>query len=186
MLSWLIDNAHVVYFLLGVVLLGLGVSWWLNRRVRTLAYMAGVGVLIALVWLLTVLVPTDRKQIQANLWAMARAILDDRPQDLVKHWSRDFEFQGLSRDLLAEAVAKTAGNNAVESINLWEFDFKSVEADKAEVWFRCVANGRGGGSFFAICHADFVKEGNDWKLRRAAFFQPVANTDQEIRLPIGR
>ena len=186
MLSSLIDNAQVVYFLLGFVLLGMGVSWWLNRRVRTLLYMAGMAALIALVYLLTVFVPTDRKQIEANLWAMARAILDDRPDDLVKHWSRDFEFQGLGRDMLAQAVSKTAGRNAVESINLWEFDFKRVEGDKAEVWFRCVANGRGGGSFLAICHADFVREDGDWKLQRAAFFQPIANTDQPITLPIGR
>jgi hypothetical protein len=186
MLSWLIDNAGVVYFLLGIVLLGLGVSWWLNRRVRTLAYMLGVAALIGVVWLLTVFVPTDRKRIEASLWAMARAILDDRPDELVKHWSRDFEFQGLKRDALAEIVTETASNQDVESINLWEFDFKKVEADKAEVWFRCVAKGRGGGTFLAICHADFVKEAGDWKLRRAAFFQPVANTDQEIRIPIGR
>lgn len=185
MFSWLIDNAGVVYFVLGVVLVVLGVSWWLNRRVRTLAYMAGVGVLIALFWLLTVLVPTDRKQIQANLWAMAQAILRNKPDDLVKHWSRDFEFQGLRRDVLAQAAARAAGDGRVESINLWEFDFKSVEADKAEVWFRCLANGQGG-QFLAICHADFVKEDGAWKLRRAAFFQPVANTDQEIRVPIGR
>lgn len=186
MLAWLVDNANAVYVLLGLIGLGLGVSWWLNRRVRTLIYIAGVAGLAALFWLLTWLVPTDRKQIQANLWAMGRAVLDQKPDDLVKHWAKDFRFQELNREELARAVAATAGKFNVESINLWDFDVKSITDDKAEIWFRCVANGKGGGTFLAICKANFVKEGDAWRLQRARFFQPVANTDQEIALPIAR
>jgi len=185
MLPWFVDNANLIYILFGLIVLGLGVSWWLNRRVRTLVVAAGVVGLIALFWLLTILVPTDRKQIQAGLWAMRQAVLDQKPDDLVKHWDKDFRDQGMNRADLAKAVTAASGKFKVESINLWEFDVKSLEDDKAEIWFRCVANAKDGGTFLAICKANFVKEGEQWKLERAAFFQPVANTDQEIPLPIG-
>src|SRR5438876_7975863 len=97
MLSWLVDNANVVYIILGLIVLCLGVSWWLNRRVRTLLIAAGFIALIALFWLLTLLVATDRKQIQADLWAMGRAVLDQKPDDLIKHWAKDFRLQGMNR-----------------------------------------------------------------------------------------
>jgi len=184
MLSWLVDHANVVYFVLGAVVLSLLVSFWLKRRIRTL-FMALAGLaLIVVFWLLTVVVPTDRKQIEANLWAMARAVRDKKPDDLVRHWARDFEFMGRSRAELAKAVTGTADRFHVESINLWEFDWKSITADKAEVWFRCVANGQGGGTFLAIARANFVKEGDAWKLQRIRFFQPLGNTDQEIPIPL--
>jgi hypothetical protein len=176
-----VDNANVVYILLGLIVLALGVSWWLNRRVRTLVIAAAVVAVMGLFWLLTNFIPTDRKQIQANLWAMRQAVLDRKADDLVKHWAKDFSYRGRSRDDLARAASQFK----VDNINLWEFDVKSLEDDKAEIWFRCVANAKDSGTFLAICKANFVKEGEQWKLQRAAFFQPIANTDQEISLPIG-
>jgi uncharacterized membrane protein (Fun14 family) len=179
MLAWLVDHAHVVYFVLGVIVLGLLVSFWLKRRVRTL-FFALVGVaLIALFWLLTVIVPTDRKQIEANLWEMALAARDKRSSDLVKHLTRDFVFQGRNRD----ETGKVAVKHRVDSVNLWEFDWKEVTDTRAEVWFRCVAHGDGG-TFLAICRATFVKEGELWKLQRISFHQPVANTNEEIAIPL--
>ncbi len=185
-MSWLVDNANLIYLLLGIVLLGLGVSWWLHRRVRTLFYAAAVVGLIALFWLLTLLIPTDRKQIQDNLWAMSKAVLDNDPDTLAQHWAKDFTFKGLGRKELAQAVTRAAQQFQVESVNLWEFDVKELDETKAKIWFRCVANAKGGEKFMALAKADFVKEGDAWRLARIAFFQPIANTDQEIPLPIGR
>jgi hypothetical protein len=186
MLARLVDNANLVYLVLGLVALGLAVKGWLDRRVKTLVLAVGVVGLMVLFWCMTLIVPTDRKQIQANLWSMAQAVLDQKPDDLTKHLARDFRFKDLDREALGNAVARASRTYKVESINLWEFDVKSQTDDKAEIWFRCVAHGQTGGTFLAICKAHFVKEDDQWKLERAAFFQPVANTDQEIALPIGR
>ena len=71
-------------------------------RVRTLFVIVGVLGLGALFWLLTLWIPTDRKQMQENLWAMGRAVLDRKPQDLSKHLAKDFRFQNLSRDEIAK------------------------------------------------------------------------------------
>jgi hypothetical protein len=185
-MSWLVDNANLIYLFLGIVLLGLGVRWWLHRRVKTLFLAAGVVCLIVLFWLFTLLIPTDRKQIQDNLWAMAKAVLDKDPDALAQHWAKDFSFKGLGRNELAQAVVRAATQFQVESINLWEFDVKELEETKAKIWFRCVANAKGGEKFLALAKADFVKEGDEWRLQRIALFQPIANTDQEIPLPIGR
>lgn len=186
MLAWFVDNANLVYILLGFVALGLGVSWWLNRRVRTLFMFAGVAALIAAFWLFTLLVPTDRKQIVAQVWAMRRAVLDRKPDDLANHWARDFAFQNASRDDLARAITKAAGDYQVNDIHLWDLEAKNVAAGKGELWFRCRVTGRDGAPFLALCKTDFVKEGEAWKLQRVRFFNAIANTDQEITLPIGR
>lgn len=186
MLAWFVDNANVVYVILGLIVLGLAVSWWLNRRVRTLVVIAGVVALGALFWLLTMWIPTDRKQIQANLWAMGRAVLDRKPEDLAKRLAKDFRFQNLSRDEIAKSVTGAAAQFNVDSINLWAFDVKSVTDDKAEIWFNCVANVSGGRGFTALCKARFVKDGDQWLLQDVAFHPLVGNTDEKIQLPIGR
>ena len=186
MLAWLVDNANLVYVALGMIVLALGVSWWLDRRVRTLIIAAGVAALIALFWLLTLIVPTDRKQIEANLWAMTRAVIDKKPDDLVKHWTGDFSVKDLSRRELAKAVTQASERFKVGEISLWEFDVKKLTDTEAEIWFRCAAKSNDGGAFLALCKADFVKEGEAWKLKRIRFFNAVANTDQEISLPVGR
>jgi hypothetical protein len=183
MLAWVVDHAHVIYFVLGVAVLGLLVSWWLNRRVRTLFFVLVVVALIVLFWLLTHIVPTDRKQIESNLWAMERAVRDNKPSDLAKHLASDFTFAGKKRDELAKAATQAADLYEVDSINLWEFDWKSVTDERAEVWFRCAAHGKGGRPFLAICRATFTKEGGQWKLQRISFHQPVANTNEEIPIP---
>ena len=185
MLAWLVDNAHIVYFLLGAVVFALLVLFWLKRRVRTLFFAVGIAALMALFWLLTLIVPTDRKQIEANLWAMARGVIDQKPDEVLRHLARDFEFQGLKRDDLAKAAAAAGRGFRVESVNLWEFDWKSVGETRAEVHFRCVAHGSGGGgTFLAIARATFVKEGDAWKLQRITFHQPIANTNEEIQVPL--
>lgn len=186
MLAWPIDNANIIYLVLGLVILGLAASWYLNRRVKTLMIIASVIILGIAVWLLTLIVPTDRKQIVDNVWAMRQAVLDRKPGDLVKHWSRDFVFRNLSGSELARDVTEKAAKYNVNDIHLWDFEVKSVSEEKGEVWFRCRAGEAGGAPFLALCKADFVKESDAWKLQRIRFFNAVANTDQEITPPVGR
>jgi hypothetical protein len=112
-------------------------------------------------------------------------VLDRKTDDLVKHWAKDFTLQGFNRDDLAKAMTKAAADYQVNDIHLWDFEIKSVTADKGEIWFRCRVSGRDG-MFLALCKCDFIKDGESWKLQRVRFFNAVANTDQEIPLPVGR
>src|SRR4051794_32070716 len=98
MLSVLLDQANILYFLLGTAALALVVYGWLRGRARYWLY-AGVCVaLIGVLWLLGQLVITDRKQIVLNLDAMAKATVDQLPDALFRHVSRDFRFGNLSRE----------------------------------------------------------------------------------------
>lgn len=183
MLSWLIDNANVVYFLLGMAALVLAVQYWLNRRVKPLFLAAVVIGFMILFWLLTLLVPTDRKRIQDAIHSMRDAILANNSKGLSQLWASDFKFQGLDRDELAKAVAKAGKNFSVTDIGLHDFDVKKVEEKTAEIWFRFVGHGQGG-RFPGRCKATFVREGVEWRLQSVTFLHPVA--DQEIPLPLGR
>ena len=186
MLTWPVDNANLIYVALGLIVLGLGVSWYLNRRVKTLAVIAAVIVVGVFFWLLTLIIPTDSKQIVDSVWAMRQAVLDRKPGDLTKHWAKNFVFKNASGTELARDVTDKAAKFNVNDIHLWDFDVKSVTDEKGEIWFRCRAGDQGGTQFLALCKADFVKERETWKLQRIRFFNAVANTDQEIPLPVGR
>lgn len=83
-------------------------------------------------------------------------------------------------------MTRKAADFGVNDIHLWDFDVRNVTDNKAEIWFRCRAGARDGAPFLALCKANFVKEGEAWKLERIRFFNAVANTDQEIPLPVGR
>jgi len=185
MLAWVVDNANFVYLILGFVALALGVSWWLHRRVRTLFMLAGVAALIVVFWLITFLTPTDRKQLVANVWSMRRAVLDRKSDELAKHWSKDLTLQNFNRDELARAVTKAAADYQVNDIHIWDLEPKVVTEKTGEISFRCRVTGRDG-VFLALCRIEFTKEDETWQARKIRFFQPIANTDQEIVLPIGR
>ena len=74
MLWWLVDHATVCYLLLDLAALVLVAIFWSNRRVAYLLAAGGALGLIALVWLLTIIVITDRKQLYLNVQAMARGV----------------------------------------------------------------------------------------------------------------
>src|SRR5690349_122568 len=89
-MSWLIDHANVVYILLGIVALGFVTAWWLNKRVKFLAYALLPLALIGLFWLFTRMVVTDQQQIQLNVEAMAEAVVNQDADRLFRHVSTKF------------------------------------------------------------------------------------------------
>src|SRR5687767_454217 len=124
MLTALLDQANVLYFLLGTVALGFFVYGWLTARVRYWAYGAAALGLIGVVWLLTQLVVTDRRQIERNIQAMARAAVEQKPDDMLKHVSREFRFggagRGLGRDELAALIRQQVQTFQVNDVHTWD------------------------------------------------------------------
>jgi hypothetical protein len=84
MLHWLIDNATLFYVLLICVACGLIAGWWVNRKRQ---FLIGLGVAVGLgvlVFLLSLIIETDRKKIASALEDMVTGV---KNQDLDRTFS---------------------------------------------------------------------------------------------------
>ena len=184
-MPWLIDNANIWYVLLGIALLGFGTAWWLHRRPKYLLAAAAALGLIALLWLLTRLVVTDRKQLELNVRAMADAVVEGKADVLLKFLANDFTYEGRKRELIAEGIAKAAKKYQVYDITISGFQIEDLSDRAATVFFRAMAHSRvDERPYFAASRGSFIKENGQWKLREVRFFNPVVNQTQPIQLPI--
>jgi hypothetical protein len=184
-MSWLIDSAEIWYALLGIVALGFGTAWWMNRRAK---YLLGVVVaisLITLLWLLTRLVVTERKQLKLNVRAMADAVVEGKADVLLNHFAGDFEFQGRKRKELADGVVRRAKQYQVSEIVISAFDVEELKDLRATVFFRATVHSRGEDRpYLVACRASFVKENDRWRVREVRFYNPLVNQNQPITLPV--
>jgi hypothetical protein len=184
-MSWLIDSANTWYLLLGIVGLGFGTAWWMNRRAKYLLGVAAAAALIALLWLLTRLVVTERQQLELNVRAMAEAVVEGKADVLLNYFAGDFEFQGRKRKDLADGVVRGAKQFQVTEIVISAFDVEELKDLRATVFFRATVRHRGEDRpYLVACRASFVKENERWRVREVRFYNPLVNQNQPIALPI--
>jgi hypothetical protein len=186
-MSWLVDNANIVYILLGLVALGFLVAGWLTRRVKFFALALIPLAVIGLFWLLTRTVVTDRQQIHNSIDAMAAAVVNQDGEALFKHVSKEFLHKGMSRKEMHDRVGRAIKLHKVKQAFISDFTATEVSraTGKAKASFRVRVDDQGGEIvFFARCETDFVLEADQWKLKSIDFFNPVANQDQPLDIPL--
>jgi hypothetical protein len=173
-MSWFIDNANLIYILLGLVALGFIGAWWVNKRVKFLAYAGVVALLIGLVWLLTRTVPSDRMQIQSTVQTMADAVVQGDQATLFKHTARDFRYKQLDREQLRAMLKMIAAQHQITEVKIWEFDFEEVDRGKgtAMARFKATVFDREGILAIVLCIATFAREEDQWRLRSIDFRNP--------------
>jgi hypothetical protein len=186
-MSLLVDNANIVYILLGLLALGFIVAGWLTRRVKFFALALGPVALIAVFWLTTRAVVTDLRQIHGSVDAMAGAVVNQDADELFKHVSKDFQYKGMNRNVMQDRVARAIKLHKVKEAFISQFRATEVSRakGKAKASFRVRVDDQGGETvFFAYCEADFVLEADRWKLKGIEFFNPVVNQDQPMNIPL--
>jgi uncharacterized membrane protein (Fun14 family) len=186
-MSWLVDNANIVYLLLGSIALGFIVAGWLTRRVKFFALALIPLTLIGLFWLLTRVVVTDQQQIHNSVDAMAMAVVNQDADTLFKHVSKDFQHHGRNRQEMHDGVARAIKMHKVKEAFISNFQATDVSRTKgtAKASFRVRVDDQAGETvFFARCEAAFVLEADQWKLNGIEFFNAVANQDQPMNIPL--
>ena len=185
-MSWLVDNANGFYILLAVIAAGFVVGWRLNGRVKFLLFAAGALVLIVFVWLLAQFVGSDSKQLEANVHAMADAVVAGKTDDLFKHIARDFDYQGMTRDALYQKARGSIEAHKVKEVRIGSFTANDVSRARKIAKTRFLVSARAAASdqpYMFVTQADFVLEDGQWKLKTMRFYNPLVNQDQEIVLP---
>jgi hypothetical protein len=169
-----------------VIAAGLVVAWRFNARVKFLIYAAGVLVVMGLIWVLTLFVTSDSKQLENNVREMASAIEAGRMDDLFQHVSKDFHYKELSREGLYAVAQKAMAARRVNSVAITQFrvDEASRTNKFAKTRFQVTIHSRDmDRPYIFVTEGDFVLEGDAWKLKTMRFKRPLVNQDEEISLP---
>jgi hypothetical protein len=185
-MSWLADNAKTLYVLLAIIAGGLVVAWRFNQQPKFLLYAAGALVALALLWLAVNTLPSDPKQLEDNVLAMANAFVEGKVDELFTHVSKEFNYKGMTRDRLYELAQRSKRDNRVSDVKISSFKIDEISRGNklAKTRFRVSAWGAGSDQpYIFVTQADFVLEGEQWKLKTMRFYNPFVNQDQEIDLP---
>ncbi len=167
-MSWLVDHPEYLYIPLGIVALGFITAWWLNKRVKFLAYAGAAVLAIGAVLLVAYLLPSDTKAIHHAVQTMADAVVRGDDKELFKHVSRDFRHNNLNREQMAAVVKGIAAQHKISEVKIWQFACDPIERDKrsAKAQFNAtVFDAEGKPLRFVLCLATFTLEDDQWKLR---------------------
>jgi hypothetical protein len=178
MLSWVVDNATLVYLILGVAAVAVLLRW---RATRQGAYVIALGVLAglcALVIILSLVVVTDRQRLLATVEDVARQLNARNFDATFRHFADwvDFEIKPdkarVTREKL-QSVAQTMFNRYdVKGVNAFNVGADSVSRPRAVVSFNLGAEHPGG---LAKCSADFVLVGEDWRVQALTVELPAGH-----------
>jgi hypothetical protein len=185
MFDGLVDNAMTVYVLLGIVALCLAALWWKNRKRYYLIALGVVGGSIAVVVLLSFVLVTDRQQIRSTILAMRDGVVAGKPDAVFKHFARDFSLDLGDPKTFIDHATQAIRRRRVEDIVLGGFDFE-VPPDRGKnalVAFRAHVLVDGGQVWYLV-RTEFVFQGDQWRMRTIRLFNPVADTDRPIPIPI--
>jgi hypothetical protein len=174
MLSWLIDNAYLVYLILGVILLALAVLWWQTRKRPYLVGMGIAAALLVLMVLLNLFVTTDRKQLVWIVQDIAAKMNAGKVGEAFEHLTGEVTIATpnndmvLKRERLQEYTGSILKNTPGEGVTVSNIEVEKLEPPKAIVTFNIRARGESQYVFF--CRTEFQQVGGRWKMNRFAMF----------------
>jgi hypothetical protein len=182
MFSWLVDQAVLVYLLLGCGLLASVLAWWLQRR-RSLALAALVcASLLLLFWLMTRLVVTDRQQLRQLFDELADAVCH-QPTAVPSRLAQDFRYGSLTRAEVLRYLNEHLPHYPLREVRIRQMHFVSVSraAKHAEVEFLAFVflQTEEMGRPWA-CKAVCVYEDGAWRLARLRTFPGLGFSGQEF------
>lgn len=181
MLWWLVDHATLLYVLLGLAAIGLAAGWWHTRKPPLLIALYVTLGLIVLLWLLTLVIVSDRMRLRRAIEEMADAIGKKEPANIVKHLANDFQFGTVTRNNAGPRLARAIALYQLQDIYTWDFDFEKLDRERrsARVAFRARVTHAGRLDMF-LCRAEFVLEGEQWLLQSFNVYNPFVDTDRPL------
>jgi hypothetical protein len=181
MFHWLIDHALLIYVLLGVFVLGFLLVYRNNRDRRALiavCVLLGSGLLV---FLLTLLIVTDRQQIERNLHALRDAALNNRPAEMRKYFAADFAFRKRKVDEIVASAPAALKAHRVNDITLGKIRFETIGDGKAKIFFNAAAHQENVEFPQPVqCEGEFTLEGGVWKMKSFEVYPPVGRTPLPI------
>jgi hypothetical protein len=182
-MSWIIDNASTLHILFGLVAVAMVAVWRYNARVKYLGYAAGAVGAMALLWLLSINVKTDRQQLEDAVNAMAQGVENKQLDKVFKHISNDFRYKGITREMLYDVAQRHIKDHEIKNIRINRFQ---AEIDRAKKHARTgfIVSAMAERDILFRTEADFALEGEVWKLKTLRFYS--VGSDHELDITGGR
>ena len=165
-MEWLAEHAQPVYFLLGLGAVALAV---MGTSARKWPYFAGAGAaalgLLAF-WLVIHTVTTDATRIEANLQALAKALLAKDQDAALGFIADDFKYKTKSGQKWVAIVSAVLEEHKIDDLRLRSLEVKNISrADRqANVFFHLEALAGGTVHYSAECPWKMALDGDVWKV----------------------
>jgi hypothetical protein len=190
MLYWMVDNVAVVLLLLGMVALGFGALWWVNRK---RSWLIGCGVTLALmvlVFILSLVIVTDRKQIEGNIDGIRNAFNAGNTEDAAKFFDEivtvDTRYGAITRSNkeLKELAKGTMQHYGVKQVATGKVDFEELAGSKAVVNFMVQADDDMGKT--GRCRMEFERNAEGkWLVKRFTVEAWLGGAKVPVLFPFG-
>ncbi len=185
MSEWLVDNASLIYLVVGFVSAALAAVWWNTRNGRILLWLVPLALLLGLVGFLSVVIETDSQRLELILHDMARGLRDRDLDRVFTHIAGSFDLANRSK--VNRTGLRVLAESHMKRRDIRDISFARVkveEVSRAQNKARVEFWVRGGGDIEGMpirCEADFVLEDGAWKMRRFKLF--IGNQTEQYVIP---
>jgi hypothetical protein len=193
MLTWLVDHISILYWPLLFAALAAAAFWWSTRKRGALLTLAGIAAVAALVFLISLVVDTDRKRLTRALEAIAQGMTEKPPVSLFQHISDRFNAPFLvshttrqwTKADLRRVLKPVSKSWNIDRVVIKDLEFQTLTDKEAKITFAALPVG----DFTALacpCEALFVREDDgQWRMTSLRIFNPFVNTTDLVDIPIG-
>jgi hypothetical protein len=172
MFVWLVENAGVFYWLLGLTALGLAAAWWSTRQRNLLIALGAVIGALGLVWLLSLIVDTDQKRLQRITDEMVQGVRERKLDKVFAHVSSSFTWRSMNTQQFRDFAQQKLRQHSLDDLSISTVQLLKRRNGQAtiEFWVH-TAEAQGAP---VRCEIDFVQENGVWKMK--GFDLYMANT----------
>jgi hypothetical protein len=173
--DWLFEGRTTVYVVLAALTLLLLALAWQTRKRHWLLGAGAVLALAAVYFLLSLIVETDRKQIEHKLQEMAAGVKDHDPDKVFAHVSEDFRLGGKDKAKFREFAEPHLRGSGDREVVVWDVRFPPESRSALRggpgtgvlVEFRITPKGFDGRDGLSYpCDATFVRDPDrQWRLK---------------------
>jgi hypothetical protein len=165
------DPSPTLYAVLAIFVAVLAAIWLRNRkRGDLIRLLAGASVLVAVV-VIDKLVESPREETARKMREIVAATKEKKADDLMKHLSDSFDWNGMKKDQFKNMVKGVMGRaefNGVDIDGLTRGDFETIGENKVKIGFDAWPTGYGIAEYRYYCKATFVKD-PDGQFRMQSF-----------------
>jgi hypothetical protein len=190
MLYEIVDNSSLLLLGLGIVALCFGAAWWTTRRGK---WLIGSGVcvaMMALIFVLSLFVVSDRQRIERNIDEMRNAVNTGKPEEAARFFDDVVTVDTRTGSVkvpnqLLKAYAKSNMNHyQVKQVETGSVDFEEMTGSKAVVSFMVRADDDWGKT--GRCRMEFTKTPQGkWLCKRFTVESYIGGQTSPVLFPFG-
>ena len=179
------DPTRAMYIVLGAMVVILGATALRRQKKSDVITFAVAAVLLLVLYIIDRSFESPREQVVRNIQEMGAASQSKKYDDLFKHVSDSFDYKGLDKKALREKAR--LAEQYFDGIEAWDYgrnDFKIVDDTTVTQGFLVQPKNSGNPAYQRYVVATFKKEGEAWRLKKFALYDPIKKTnDAELGIP---